>query len=205
MSKKITDTVNQYYTQKLDTYGVSPKGVDWKDEQSQQIRLQQLLRIIRKESFSINDLGCGYGALLDVLSGTKENLNYIGYDLSAKMIEEAKLKYPDSDFRCIDQSTEMVLADYTIASGIFNVKLEFNNEEWLKYVLQTIETMVSKSKAGCAFNILTKYSDREYMRDYLYYADPCYIFNFCKEHFSRNVALLHDYDLYEFTILIKLD
>jgi hypothetical protein len=25
----------------------------------------------------------------------------------------------------------------------------------------------------------------------------------CKRRFSRNVALLHDYDLYEFTVLVR--
>ena len=43
------------------------------------------------------------------------------------------------------------------------------------------------------------------MKDYLYYGDPLFYFDYSKRHFSRNVALLHDYDLYEFTLLIKKD
>ena len=53
--------------------------------------------------------------------------------------------------------------------------------------------------------MLTKYSDKEYMRDNLYYADPLFIFDYCKRNFSKQVALLHDYGLYEFTILVKKD
>ncbi len=53
------------------------------------------------------------------------------------------------------------------------------------------------------FNMLTKYSEKEYMRDNLYYADPLFIFDYCKRNFSKQVALLHDYGLYEFTILVK--
>ena len=41
------------------------------------------------------------------------------------------------------------------------------------------------------------------MKDYLFYADPCELFDFCKTRFSQNVALLHDYGLYEFTILVE--
>ena len=41
------------------------------------------------------------------------------------------------------------------------------------------------------------------MRPDLYYADPCELFDRCKRRYSRNVALLHDYDLYEFTILVR--
>ena len=56
-----------------------------------------------------------------------------------------------------------------------------------------------------AFLLLTKYSEKEYMRDNLYYADPLFIFDYCKRNFSKQVALLHDYGLYEFTILVKKD
>lgn len=41
------------------------------------------------------------------------------------------------------------------------------------------------------------------MRDYLYYADPCAVFDYCKRHYSRNVALLYDYQQYEFTSLVR--
>jgi hypothetical protein len=50
--------------------------------------------------------------------------------------------------------------------------------------------------------MLTKYSgaDRMAQRPDLYYG-----FDFCKRRFSRNVALLHDYGLYDFTILVRKD
>ena len=58
---------------------------------------------------------------------------------------------------------------------------------------------------GFAFNCLTMYSDEDRMKDYLYYADPLFLFDFCKKHFSKNVSLLHDYDIYDFTILVRRD
>jgi hypothetical protein len=53
--------------------------------------------------------------------------------------------------------------------------------------------------------MLTKYSEKEFMRDNLYYADPLFIFDYCKKNFAKNIRLMHDYDLYEFTILVKKD
>jgi len=41
------------------------------------------------------------------------------------------------------------------------------------------------------------------MRDYLYYGDPCFYFDLCKRSYSRQVALMHDYGLYEFTLLVR--
>ena len=52
--------------------------------------------------------------------------------------------------------------------------------------------------------MLTRYADPPLMRDDLYYADPTRYFAVCKERYSRNVALLHDYDLYEFTLLVRV-
>ena len=59
------------------------------------------------------------------------------------------------------------------------------------------------STKGFSFNVLTSYSDKEFMRDYLYYANPLDLFDYCKKNFSKQVALLHDYNLYEFTLLIR--
>jgi hypothetical protein len=95
-------------------------------------------------------------------------------------------------------------ATYTLASGIFNVRLDTPADEWQTYLLQTLDHMAARSQRGFAFNVLTGYADPEYMRPDLYYADPLHLFDYCKRHFSRQVALLHDYPLYEFTILVRL-
>ncbi len=59
------------------------------------------------------------------------------------------------------------------------------------------------SARGFSVNFLTKYSDADHMRPHLYYADPCYLFDYCKRNFSRNVALLHDYEVYDFTLIVR--
>ena len=51
--------------------------------------------------------------------------------------------------------------------------------------------------------MLTSYSDADKKRDELHYADPCAIFDLCKRKYSRNVALYHDYSLYDFTIVVR--
>ena len=49
----------------------------------------------------------------------------------------------------------------------------------------------------------THYSDVEYLKDYLHYADSLFIFDHCKKKFTKYVVLKHDYPLYEFSISIK--
>jgi hypothetical protein len=42
------------------------------------------------------------------------------------------------------------------------------------------------------------------MRDYLHYADPAQVLDQCLRRYSRDVALRHDYELYEFTVVVRL-
>jgi hypothetical protein len=92
-----------------------------------------------------------------------------------------------------------------VVSGTFNMKLDASQEDWTELVVENITRMNEHSQKGFSFNLLTKYSDPEYMRPDLYYADPGFFFDYCKRHFSKNVAVLHDYGLYDFTILVRKD
>jgi len=51
--------------------------------------------------------------------------------------------------------------------------------------------------------MLTSYSDTERRRSDLYYGEPAFYFDVCKRRYARNVALLHDYGLWEWTILAR--
>lgn len=199
----IHKNIDNYYTSKIKTHGATPKGVDWNGEKSQFIRFEQLSKVINQDRFSINDVGCGYGKYSEYLSQSYSDFIYSGYDLSNEMVKNAKKLYPNLNFETIIQLKEIRKADYCIASGIFSVKMQHNKDEWLSYIISTLEEMSEKSIKGFSFNMLTKYSDKEYMRDDLYYADPLFIFDYCKRNFSNQVALLHDYGLYEFTILVR--
>ena len=60
------------------------------------------------------------------------------------------------------------------------------------------------SRRAYAFNTLTGWSDPPRMRPELFYGDPCAFFAHCKRRHARDVALLHDYGLYEWTLLVRL-
>ena len=85
----------------------------------------------------------------------------------------------------------------------FLVKLTTPVPEWEAYVIRTLDRLAELGTQGFAFNALTSYSDPDRMRPDLYYPDPCRLFDHCKRRHSRHVALLHDYGLYEFTILVR--
>ena len=196
--------VEDYYTTKLIEHGANPNGVDWNGKESQVLRFKQLCKLINRDtSFSINDFGCGYGALLDYLQLQYQNFSYTGTDISATMITAAKQRYKDHKNVTFNIGFDQEVADFTVASGVFNVRLDKQDDEWLEYLYATLDSIDQTSQYGFAFNCLTSYSDTEKKRNYLYYADPCMIFDYCKKRYSNNVALLHDYSLYEFTIIVR--
>jgi SAM-dependent methyltransferase len=202
----ILHNVDTYYSDKIKTHGTSHWGVDWNSPESQVLRFDQLLKVSDPISpFSINDYGCGYGALAMYLQQQKLNYTYYGFDISQEMICRAREFVRDTP-NCIffSDPAQLALADYTVASGIFNVKMGTEVERWKAYVVDTLNLMASKSRLGFAFNMLTSYSDADRMRPDLYYGDPLFYFDYCRKTFSRNIALLHDYGLYEFTLIVRL-
>jgi SAM-dependent methyltransferase len=203
--RELLADVADYYSSKLAAHGDTPRGVDWNGEESQVLRFEQIARIIAARGpFTLSDVGCGYGALEDYLRPRFPAMSYTGCDISHDMVAAARARHPGTGrAEFVTGSEPPAVCDYAVASGIFNVRLERGDAEWHDYVTATIDMLHRASRDGFAFNCLTAYSDADKKRDYLYYADPCELFDLCKRRYSRDVALLHDYGLYEFTLLVR--
>ena len=86
-------------------------------------------------------------------------------------------------------------------SGTFNVRFEANDEVWQAFIKKKLDEIDQFSRRGFAFNLLSTYVD--WKENHLFYGDPSYWFNLCKQKYSKKVSLLHDYPLYEWTIVVK--
>jgi SAM-dependent methyltransferase len=201
--------LNEYFIEKLDAYGATPKGVDYNDPEAQTIRFEQLVKVINPaQKFTVIDYGSGYGAMFDYLNSKGWDFEYYGIDLLEEMViagREAHKDFQNAHFTTDER--KVPVADYLLAGAIFNIKFNVTYEEWQEFVLSTLRNMNSLCSKGFSFNMLTKYSDADSMakRPDLFYGDPLLFFDFCKRNFSRNVALLHDYGKYDFTIIVRKD
>jgi SAM-dependent methyltransferase len=168
------------------------------------LRFTQLLRLVEGEADAeIIDYGCGYGALARRLIESGGSFRYIGFDACEPMVEAARAAVDDPRCRFTSDEAQLGIADFTLASGIFSVRLGASEADWHEHVVATLERFARLSHRGFAFNMLTRYADPPLMRGDLYYANPERYFALCKQSHSRHVALLHDYDLYEFTLIVR--
>lgn len=197
--------IEKLYTDNIEKFGIDSKSVGWNSPESQELRFKKLMSVVEEPEthpFSINELGCGYGELFRYCTDRLYKLSrFNGYDISEKMLEAARQYINDERAHYYKKPTIETKADYTITSGIFNVKFEHDKNSWEDYIKDTLKNMFEHSEKGISFNLLTKYVDFE--AENLYYADPMYFFDFCKKELSRYVSLLHDYKLYEWTIVVK--
>lgn len=200
--------VKDYFSMRFEQHGQDATGVDWNSVYAQETRFEQLAKVIVPgKKFTVLDFGCGYGAMAEWFRRVGLDFeHYYGYDIVEKSLTAGREKYAnDPAVTFSGNLSEIPVCDYLTASGVFNIKMDTGYGEWTDYVISNLEEFNRKTSRGFSVNFLTSYSDPERMaeRPDLYYADPCKIFDYCRRHFSRNVALLHDYKIWDFTIIVR--
>ena len=206
MSDPLVTKAAAYYSRKLAEFGATPRGADWSSGESQEMRFDQLLRMCAPNAaIDINDYGCGYGALVSHLDRLGRRFDYCGYDAAAPMIAAAQASL-EGDSRCRFTSDRAAVTPrrYTVASGIFNVREQASDAEWWDYILRTLDDLAALSTEAFSCNFLTSHADADRQRADLYYADPSELLSFCLRRYPRRVAVLHDYPLYEFTLVVRV-
>jgi SAM-dependent methyltransferase len=205
--KEILKRIEKLYSENMESHGCNSRSVGWKDRESQNLRFEKLVQVIdvteHDRVITVNDWGCGYGEMFKYLDALPDvNLKtYYGYDISKEMLCVAREYVRDDRAEWINSEDIGTVADYSFACGIFNVRFEANNDIWTEYIQEAVMQMARMSRRGLAFNSLSKYVD--WKEDHLYYGDPLFFFDFCKRNISRNVSLLHDYELFEWTLTVR--
>ena len=117
---------------------------------------------------------------------------------------EAPTEWHEADQRRV---VELALAD----AGSSILRSEGADAGWL-HVQETRQVIELKQfqllpalrNRGLGTSFLDWMKERaDRKRKDLYYARPAEYLDFCLQNFSRHVTLLHDYDLYEFTVLVR--
>lgn len=199
--------IARYYTARIERHGPTPAGVDWPEARTQELRFAQLLRVCDPGGrFSLADIGCGYGALVGYLERTSPHatIDYLGVDVSAAMIVRAKKLWrgnPRAEFEVGSGSPREV--DYSLASGIFNVRIDEPMRLWQRFVAETLRAMSASSRRGFAVNFLTPLPRGTDMVPELYRPVPKRWAGFCEAELGCRVELVENYGLREITMLAR--
>jgi len=204
MFEEIKAVCRHYYEDKLKHHGDDARGVGWGDKNSQRLRFQILCGVGDLNGKGIHDVGCGLGHLAEFLTESSINCDYVGSDISPRMIEKAKQKLPGAQLYVADiledATPEWMRADYVLTSGLFNVKTSSDRRVWQQFVEAMLQRMFSLAKTAIAFNMMTSYVD--YEDSHLFYLSPGEALDFCIRNLGPRVVIRHDYPLWEYTVYV---
>ena len=200
--------VSAYYSGTLQRFGAMPLGVDWPNRLNQELRLVQLLKVCHLSApRSLNDVGCGYGALRTLLSRRhrRAQIDLLGTDVSPAMVAAARRRWrhrADCAFEVAEGAVR--LAGYSLASGIFNVKLACPLPEWEAVVARTLDNLKRHSRLGYAVNFIAPPAPGQASPPELY-RPPAerWLAHLADTQAGAEVTLLRGYGLPEYTLLVR--
>ena len=199
--------IERYYSGKVLAHGATALGADWTCQPTQELRFVQLLKLCDfRQPFSLNDVGCGYGALLAFLAKRHRSaeVDYLGTDLSQAMIDQAQpSQCPSMRSQFLVTGGIPRVADYSVASGIFNVKLAQPAARWDLFIKKTLDEMNAASRLGFAVNFLAPLEPDMHVIPELYRTSPDVWVRYCERQFSATAELVSGYGMREFTLLVR--
>lgn len=188
---------------RLADWGATARGVYWRSEDGQRLRFEVLARVFADDAgpFTVNDLGCGYGAFFDFLAPRFGDrlARFAGTDIAPAMIAQAQERISDPRAVFVRGLAAGEDADYSFASGTFNMCLKAKPAEWIDYVETSVAHLYDRSLKALAFNML---NGGDKVREGLYYANPERFMAFCRG-LGAKVELVTNYPLDEWTIFAR--
>jgi SAM-dependent methyltransferase len=203
----ILSAVVNSYDCSINKYGPTHRAVAWQNAERQQRRFQIFFGLLSydndRDNISINDLGCGYGAMFNTFQALPQfrDGTYFGYDISKSMIDAARKNIQDPRAIFINSHYATEKADYSFVSGTYNMKMAASDGEWQEYVKENLVQLWSKTRISLGFNMLNTQSPLRLRT--LFYADPIYFVRFCKKYLSDKVRMIDLLHPNEFVILIR--
>ena len=187
--------VNQkeFYQNNYDIHGISAQGVAWDSAQTQKRRFSAISSCLGDVSQdTLVDAGCGFGDFYLYLK-EKENLpkSYIGLDLCAPMVEEAKVRTGCKIIQKDILNQSIPMADWYVASGSMNLLTKIETCIFIQRCLE-------KSRKGFVFNLL---EGKEREGTYSYWK-PHDIRKLCQS-FCKKVEIKEGYMEDDFTVMLR--
>ena len=205
MTDKVSLLLRDHYAGGFSKHGCTSQGVDWGPHEDRALlRHQKTLEVIKSTPCSLLDVGCGYGALLDVAK--QDGLDYTGIDIVAEMTAKGRERHPqacfiDGDF--LGHPMAEKAFDYVICNGILTQKLTASIADMDTFSKKIINKMFACARKGIAFNLMSTHVN--FMADNLFYKSPLETYAWVTQNLSPFVRLDHTYMPFEYMVYVYRD
>lgn len=191
------------YDERLKTYGATIEALASGSDDRRKMRFNVLKEIGINDGDSVLDLGCGFGDLFAYFKEIGLNVKYTGIDINPAIIDNAKIRFPETDFRVVDiQEASIEKFDYVVSTSSFNLKLL--NEDNYVFIENLLRKCYTVAQKGVAMDFLSSYVDFKGNPEQAFYYSPEKMFSIAKT-ITKRVCVRHDYPLFEFCIYMYPD
>lgn len=187
--------VQDHYDRALSIHGATPDGVSVPDPGYHRRMQDRAAGLILQAvagmgtGWTVNDVGCGYGALFERLGNhlLPHGMRYHGYDISPAMIAAARERQ-GGDPRAVFAVSSVVLwpADCSVALGTFSFTLGYERADWRRYVEAQLLAMARMSRRAVIASFLWRDAEN------LFGIGPDELLPFVRRHLSDRAEALGD-------------
>lgn len=152
---------------------------DWASAEAQAARFAVLVSLLGRAPLApaagapplrLLDAGCGVADLADALAAARVPVTYVGADLTAAVLAEARRRHPHAALVCTDLYDHAPFRprgfDVVFASGVFNLDLGHND----KILDRAMPALCGLARRACVVNFLHVRAARKY--PHCRYFDP---------------------------------
>lgn len=154
------NSIREYYSAKFLKFGTSSRTLGYASDHIDDCLIKNLLPEIKDDSFTVLDIGCGFGQLIPLLRHyypEKSVTAYQGIDIVPEFITSCSAKFPAYQFDIVDflawQPTRKF--DLVIAAGVLVSKVT----NYPRYLSDFIGQMIACSDGWVSFNVITELSE----------------------------------------------
>ena len=205
--KFLNRQISAIYNKRFQKYYNTPKGVFWNSSLSQDLRLNIILNKITKRlkynTFSLADVGCGYGRLFEIIKerNLDKRINYYGFDINKEFVSfcSQNNKFEKVSFGVGTYPSKHV--DFIVMSGTYNLAPTNNKYFWENYIITNLRSNWALADKGLIFNCLI--NEERQIKNKIYYTELSWIKKICEDNFGKTQISKHNLLNEDITVIIE--
>ena len=195
--RNVEATIAQKYNRRFTKLGAVPEASLWFSRERQLARFKLIADVVAQKrppaNFSINDIGCGYGAFLPYLFQRfpDEDFKYTGFEIAEKPLNYCIKTYQTSNVVFKMGSSPKSHSDFSVMSGTYNYAPVLSPKVWQAYLFKNLSQIWSYCRCGIIFN-LSVASEAKITSQNISYFSQENVIKFCQNELGKTSLSFSD-------------